>query len=400
MAAATADRRTRRSVRAGGRTPARKVGSGARRGSAGCRGRDPSSRPRGPIGSRQGEDGPMDSWTGSAGVESPADEYSRLWEPGVPAPDVFAFLAARREIPLADRLAVLLVDQKQRWMRGQPLPLRVYLTAFPEIAERGEMIRALVDGEREERRRSAGRLNETVPAPDATGSCSETPTEFAGPPLDREEADRERGPAGPELAPTVSMPLPTVGLPTTKVPADGRFSGLAEDLGFDLDERHHLRSESEGLKAMLNAVRFTLVRRVGTGGMGVVFEAYDRLRGELVALKTMRRADPVALVRFKQEFRSLADITHPNLVNLYELFAVDDRWFFTMELVEGRDFVTYVRSRTGAEPARSAQPPTEAAGIAVTRPDRPTEDVPRDAASLAFDEGRLREALRQLAEGV
>ena len=107
---------------------------------------------------------------------------------------------------------------------------------------------------------------------------------------------------------------------------------------------------------MLNAVRFTLVRRLGTGGMGVVYEAYDQQRGELVALKTMRRVDPLALVRFKQEFRSLSDITHPNLVNLYELFAVDDRWFFTMELVEGCDFVSYVRIPTVGERSRGARP--------------------------------------------
>ena len=99
---------------------------------------------------------------------------------------------------------------------------------------------------------------------------------------------------------------------------------------------------------MLNAVRFTLVRRLGAGGMGVVYEAYDQKRGEMIALKTMRRVDPLALVRFKQEFRSLSDITHPNLVNLYELFAVDDRWFFTMELVEGCDFREL--RRAGTEP--------------------------------------------------
>ena len=122
-----------------------------------------------------------------------------------------------------------------------------------------------------------------------------------------------------------------------------------EQLSFAIDEAYHLQSEAETLRAMLNAVRFTLVRRLGAGGMGVVYETYDQQRGELVALKTMRRVDPLALVRFKQEFRSLSDITHPNLVNLYELFAVEDRWFFTMELVEGCNFH---QLRHGRRPTR------------------------------------------------
>src|SRR5262249_25127134 len=41
--------------------------------------------------------------------------------------------------------------------------------------------------------------------------------------------------------------------------------------------------------------RFTILDRIGTGGMGVVYRAHDRERGELVALKTMRRIDPRAL---------------------------------------------------------------------------------------------------------
>jgi eukaryotic-like serine/threonine-protein kinase len=342
----------------------------------------------------------MGSGSGSTGIEWPADEYSRLWELGAPIPDVFAFLASHRHLPLTERLAVLLVDQRKRWQRGQALPLRVYLSTFPEIAERGEFIRALVDGEREHRRQSAGRLNETVPEPLEPLSLSETPTEAVVPSpgarLDPCDHDEPRV----QLPPTTSIPVPSVGLPTTRVPPEGSHTGSPDDLGFDLDERHQLRSEAEVLKAMLDAVRFTLVRRVGTGGMGVVYEAYDRNRGELVALKTMRRTDPTALARFKHEFRSLADISHPNLVNLYELFAVDDRWFFTMELVEGCDFLRYARWNAPSSSLPTDPPSSDGAIDELRTLADAAVDPPREIRPMPFDEGRLREALRQLAEGV
>src|SRR5688572_31461409 len=84
--------------------------------------------------------------------------------------------------------------------------------------------------------------------------------------------------------------------------------------------------------------------------MGVVYEAEDRERGQLVALKTLKHSDVDTLYRLKREFRALAHLSHPNLVDLYDMVVEEDTGFLTMELVEGPDIIRYCRP--GAAAAR------------------------------------------------
>src|SRR5690242_4056856 len=89
--------------------------------------------------------------------------------------------------------------------------------------------------------------------------------------------------------------------------------------------------------------RFVLKGVLGSGASGVVYEAHDRVRDAAVALKTLHRLDAQSIYHLKREFRALADLSHPNLVPLHELVCDDDRWFFTMQLIDGVDFLTHVR---------------------------------------------------------
>src|SRR5262245_1953151 len=129
--------------------------------------------------------------------------------------------------------------------------------------------------------------------------------------------------------------------------------------------------------------RFALGRRLGAGGMGIVHEAYDREQRTRVAIKLLRAMDAGALYRFKQEFRLVQGIEHPNLVSLGELIEDRGRWFFTMELIEGIDLLRHVR------PAPD--------GTLGTEPTLPGDDNPAPIARPRFHEQRLRSALDQIA---
>src|SRR5688572_18974178 len=106
--------------------------------------------------------------------------------------------------------------------------------------------------------------------------------------------------------------------------------------------------------------------------MGVVYEAWDRERELTVAVKCLRHVDPLSLFFFKRVFRSLADVSHPILVVLHELESVGEDWFFSMEYVDGVDFMTWVRDGEDARIATDHDAVETVVSTADTVASRPT----------------------------
>lgn len=109
----------------------------------------------------------------------------------------------------------------------------------------------------------------------------------------------------------------------------------------------------------LLAGRYELLRPLGEGGMGAVFKARDRELDRFVALKVIHAdlaQNPEVLQRFKQELILAREVTHRNVVRIYDLGEADGIRFLTMEYIEGRDLKSLLREK-------GRFPPQEAAGI-------------------------------------
>ncbi|MGH9842026.1 MAG: serine/threonine-protein kinase, partial [Blastocatellia bacterium] len=102
-----------------------------------------------------------------------------------------------------------------------------------------------------------------------------------------------------------------------------------------------------------------ILRKLGEGGMGVVYEAEQRHPRRLVALKVIRGGrlvDEYQVKLFQREVQALARLKHPGIAAIYESGLTDDgQHYFAMELVRGIPLLDYVkgRRRTGAQSSGS-----------------------------------------------
>ena len=137
--------------------------------------------------------------------------------------------------------------------------------------------------------------------------------------------------------------------------------------------------------------------------MGVVYRVFDRQRETEVALKTLLNIDGDSIFRLKREFRSLAEVFHPNIVQLHELFFESDVWFFTMELVEGKHFLQYTRNLRhlieGETQRQVALPPSDVSAAAAALP-TVTLREPQLQTDYSFDEAKVRRVIAQLVEAL
>ena len=94
--------------------------------------------------------------------------------------------------------------------------------------------------------------------------------------------------------------------------------------------------------------RYELKARIGVGGMGEVFSALDRVRGEEIAIKVLLPhllQHSVAQQRFAAEAKISIELAHPNIVNVFDLQREGEYRFLTMELLEGRSLRDWMNSR-------------------------------------------------------
>ncbi len=94
--------------------------------------------------------------------------------------------------------------------------------------------------------------------------------------------------------------------------------------------------------------RYEIIEKVGGGGMAMVYRAKCHLLNRNVAVKILRDeliSDKDLVSRFKRESQAVASLSHPNIVNVYDVGEVDDLYYMVMEMVEGKTLKKIIKEK-------------------------------------------------------
>lgn len=181
------------------------------------------------------------------------------------------------------------------------------------------------------------------------------------------------------------------GLPDAQFPEDQLpGGGLAEDQlkggyspGAPRQAAHSPAAQSSSVP-LGQLGDFRLLRQIGRGGMGIVYEAEQLSLGRRVALKTLPLAamlDPRQLQRFQNEARAAAMLDHPHIVGVFSVGSERGVYYYAMQYIDGRtlaEVISELRRQQGID----ALPP---AGPTVTQqPGKPPATLSQTRASEAL----------------
>ena len=91
--------------------------------------------------------------------------------------------------------------------------------------------------------------------------------------------------------------------------------------------------------------RYEIIMKIGSGGMADVYKAKDHVLNRLVAIKVLKQeysTDATFVKKFRVEAQSAAGLSHPNIVNVYDVGEDDGVYFIVMELVQGITLKNYI----------------------------------------------------------
>ena len=168
------------------------------------------------------------------------------------------------------------------------------------------------------------------------------------------------------------------------------------------DTVHSVPMSGDGAPGRFIGDRYQLIRELGRGGMGVVYLGRDLRLDMHVAIKFRGVRHSDATLWLKREFRAVASLRHPNLVELYELVAYERSCYFTMEYLPGLDPRRWVQAAeplalpSSDYPTRTVPPLHEA--HTELSPQPVVDVMPHSAPRV--DLSRVRTVIAQLADGL
>ncbi|MEZ4453916.1 MAG: serine/threonine-protein kinase [Nannocystaceae bacterium] len=157
--------------------------------------------------------------------------------------------------------------------------------------------------------------------------------------------------------PALAFDDPRIGTPRpAAAPAEDELRRLREaEVAAESDDDDG-PGKGEAVPAQIG--RFSVLQRLGSGGMGVVYAAYDPELDRRVALKVLRAqvsqssSSSTARARLLREAKALAKLSHPNVVAVYDVGTVDDQVFIAMEFVKGTTLTRWEREGEGGQPEK------------------------------------------------